>query len=107
MGADLDLDPDGLRGVAHDLTAVADALAVLARHLQQCTTTAAHFGAPDAGGQLGAVFAAGREDAFTALARAGQLASTLVDELRASVDVAVDADQRSAQELRAAGEGMA
>lgn len=107
MGADLDLDPDGLRGVANDLSTVADVMAVLTRHLQQCTATGADFGAPDAEGRLGADFIAGREDALAALVRAGQLASTLVDDLRASVDVAVAADQSNAQELRAVGEGTA
>ena len=106
MGADLDLDPDELRGVANDLTAVAEAMAQLARYLQQCTGTAAHFGAPDTEGRLSADFAAGRENVRTALICAGRLASTLADELRASVDLTVVADQHSAQELRAVGEGM-
>lgn len=107
MGADLNLDPDELRGVANDLTAVAGTMVQLTRHLQQCTGTAAHFGAPDTEGQLGVGFAAGREDLLTGLTRAGQLASALVDELRASVDRVVAADQHSAQQLQAAGEGMA
>ncbi|MFN2495293.1 MAG: hypothetical protein ABR608_05220 [Pseudonocardiaceae bacterium] len=107
MSAEVDLDPDRLRGVANELADLQVAVVALTRHLQQCTATAAHFGAPDAAGQLGTAFAASREDVRAALARVGQLVSTLADELRASADVAVAADQCSAQQLRAAGEGMA
>jgi hypothetical protein len=102
----MDLDPEGLRGVANDLAALRSGAARLAGFGRRCTVVAAHFGAPDADGRLGARFTSTREDLIADLVRAECSISALADELRASADVTAAADQHGARQLRSAGEEL-
>lgn len=102
MGAEVDLDPEALRGVADELAAVAVAVQTLSSHVTPGTGAAAHFGEPDAQRRLAAELAARCDDVIATLSRAGQLASTLAEELRACAQRVATADERSVHDLRAA-----
>jgi hypothetical protein len=101
---EIDMHAEAVRRVADDLAAVRVAAERLTRYARECTLTAAHFGGPDLGHQLAAAFTAQRHDAAGALGHGAQLVATLADDLRASAQTVAAADQRSAEDLRAAGD---
>lgn len=100
--AEVDLDPGAVRAIADDLAAVASAVQEPGGHVDSAAAAAAHFGAPDHGGLLGAALAGRCDDVLIALARVSRLATTLAGDLRAGADLVATADEHSARSIRAA-----
>ncbi|MGH3904548.1 MAG: hypothetical protein ACRDTE_10210 [Pseudonocardiaceae bacterium] len=102
MSAEVDLDPQALRGVADELAAVAVAVQTLSSHVAPGAGAATHFGEPDAQRRLAGELAAKCDDVIATLSHAGRLSSALAEELLACAQRVAAADERSAHDLRAA-----
>ena len=100
--AEVDLDPEALRGVADDLGAIGLAVQKLRGHVEPVTAAAAHFGEPDTDGRLAAELAGRCDEVLIALSRVGRLASALAEDLLAGADLEAAVDEHSARSIRAA-----